>query len=108
MIWVHQLHHNHREWIEPEKFIPERFEGSSPYYKTPSGGKRNLNSFGPFLGGKRVCIGKTFSEMALKTYFLGIINTFDVIFDKEVLNNKPVLNIDITREPTIMVNLSSR
>jgi hypothetical protein len=29
------------EWIEPEKFIPERFNPNSPYYLTPSGKKRD-------------------------------------------------------------------
>ena len=25
------------EWIEPEKFIPERFDSKSPYFLTPNG-----------------------------------------------------------------------
>jgi cytochrome P450 len=47
-------------------FIPERFDPSSKYYLTPSGKKRHMNSFGPFLGGKRICVGKTFAEIVSK------------------------------------------
>ena len=56
------LHHNPKEWIEPESYIPERFDPTSRYYLTPSGEKRHSMSYGPFLGGKRVCLGKTFAE----------------------------------------------
>ena len=42
--------------------MPERFDAESPWSLTPSGGKRNPHSFIPFLGGKRICVGKTFAE----------------------------------------------
>jgi cytochrome P450 len=48
------------------EFIPERFDSSSEIAKTPSGAKRHPMSFGPFLGGKRVCLGKTFAELMIK------------------------------------------
>ena len=54
------------EWQQPSEFIPERFDHTSKYYLTPSGGKRNTYSFSPFLGGQRVCIGKTFIEVISK------------------------------------------
>jgi len=60
------LHWNTKEWIEPSKYIPERFDPESPYYLTPSGKKRHPMSFGPFLGGKRICLGKTFVETMSK------------------------------------------
>lgn len=47
------------EWIEPGRFIPERFSQDSPYFLTPEGKRRNPYSFSPFLGGNRICIGKT-------------------------------------------------
>lgn len=61
-----RLHSNPVEWIEPESFIPERFNHESPYSLTPEGKKRHPMSFGPFLGGKRVCLGKTFTENVAK------------------------------------------
>ena len=63
-IW--QLHHNAREWIEPEKYIPERFDPSSKYFLTPAGNKRSSMSYGPYLGGKRICLGKTFADLMVK------------------------------------------
>jgi cytochrome P450 len=31
------IHHNKKEWINPGKFIPERFDPQSKYSLTPSG-----------------------------------------------------------------------
>lgn len=62
MINIYSLHHNPDEWISPEKFIPERFDKESPLSLTPKGNRRHPMSFGPFLGGKRICLGKTFAE----------------------------------------------
>jgi len=45
------LHHNKAEWIEPEKFIPNRFDPESKYFLTPAGKRKNPFSFAPFLGG---------------------------------------------------------
>jgi hypothetical protein len=46
-----RLGNNPLEWIDPDMFIPERFDSRSPYYKTPKGTNRNPFSFSPFLGG---------------------------------------------------------
>ena len=39
---------------------------NSKYYRRPDGGKRSPYAFSPFLGGARVCLGKTFAEVTLK------------------------------------------
>jgi cytochrome P450 len=77
---IHYLHHNKEEWIDPEKFIPERFVPSSPYYLTPEGTKRHPMSFGPFLGGKRICLGKTFAEIVAKVVGTTLIHHLDFEF----------------------------
>merc|ERR1712173_34083 len=61
-IGMYSLCNNPDEWIEPSKFIPERFDENSEYFLTPHGTRRNPYSFSPFLGGSRICIGKTFVE----------------------------------------------
>ena len=68
VIFVHFfiLHRNPVEWQEPDKFIPERFDPESPYFLTPDGRKRKPNSFSPFLGGRRICLGKTLAENIAK------------------------------------------
>jgi cytochrome P450 len=62
----YRLHNNADEWQQPSLFRPERFDPTSDLSKTPCGKKRNPFSFAPFLGGKRVCLGKSFVEMISK------------------------------------------
>jgi len=62
MICMAALCKNPEEWQQPNQFIPERFDNSNPISLTPSGKKRNPYSFSPFLGGSRICLGKTFVE----------------------------------------------
>jgi len=65
-IMLSKLSNDPKEWIEPERFIPERFDATSRYFLTPAGTRRNPYSHSPFLGGMRICIGKTFIEMVSK------------------------------------------
>jgi len=65
-IHFYALHHNVEEWHTPEQYIPERFDPQSKYFRRPDGKKRHPMSFGPFFGGKRICIGKTFAESMAK------------------------------------------
>lgn len=60
------MHHDPKEWREPSLYKPERFDSQSEWSLTPEGKKRNPLSFTPFLGGKRVCLGKTFAEVTVK------------------------------------------
>lgn len=63
------IHHNPDQWPQPEKFEPKRFDMSScdnPWILTREGKPRNPLSFTPFMGGKRVCIGKTFAELLVR------------------------------------------
>ena len=81
IIALNPLHHNPKEWIDHEKFIPERFDPASPYFLTPAGKKRNPMSYAPFIGGKRICIGKTFSEIVAKIISAAILKQFDFEFE---------------------------
>lgn len=62
LINMHLLGRNPKEWQEPEMFLPERFDSESKYFATPDGKRRNPYSFSPFLGGQRICLGKSFVE----------------------------------------------
>ncbi len=86
----YHLARNPAEWQSPEKFIPERFDPSSPYYLTPAGKKRTPASFSPFLGGRRVCIGKTFAENMAKVIIPIIVAQVSFEFvNQEFYERKP-------------------
>ena len=60
------MHHSENEWQQPDKFEPARFDLKSPWVTRPDGTKRNSQVFNPFLGGKRICLGKTFAEITTR------------------------------------------
>ena len=84
LVSMFHLSNNPNEWIEPEKFIPERFDPTSKYYLTPDGNKRNPYSFSPFLGGVRICIGKTFAETISKLVVPSLLTHFKWSFPDSV------------------------
>jgi cytochrome P450 len=49
----------------------------------PDGKKRPLFSFTPFLGGKRICAGKTFAEFLIKILLVLFVSKFDFDFIDE-------------------------
>lgn len=109
LINMHNLHHDEDEWIEPEKYLPERFEPSSKYYLTPHGTKRHPMSYGPFLGGKRICLGKTFADMVSRVVAPNIMHYFDFEFeDKKHLTEKPVNNVTMFYLHKVMVSAKMR
>mmetsp|Transcript_15314 Transcript_15314/g.14889 ORF Transcript_15314/g.14889 Transcript_15314/m.14889 type:complete len:144 (+) Transcript_15314:772-1203(+) len=102
----YELQHNPKEWIEPEEFIPERFDPESPYFKTPSGQRRNPASYSPFLGGKRVCLGKTFAEKMSRIIFTMMVWNFDFQFqDEKFYTTKPNLNMFTNKQVEVMMNI---
>jgi cytochrome P450 len=63
-------------------------------------------AFGPFLGGKRICLGKTFVETMSKIVGPTIIGHFDYEFvDRNFMNEKPLNNLYVIKEPAIMIRL---
>ncbi len=84
MIGMEAMHHDPNQWKEPSKFVPERFDPKFvDWYLTPSGKPRNPMTFGPFLGGKRVCLGKTFAETVTRFTIPILFYHFDFDFQDE-------------------------
>ena len=77
------LHHREDIWIEHDKFIPQRFDPKSKYYLTPKGEKRPHYAFSPFLGGMRICLGKTFIEVVSKFVGPTLLANFDFEFTSD-------------------------
>ena len=100
------------EWQEPDKFIPDRFDSNSPWALTPSGKRRNTYAFAPFLGGQRICIGKTFIEVVSKLTVPTLLSRYEFSFldgvDRdsapEILHN----NMIMSRSPTIRAKITRR
>jgi cytochrome P450 len=54
-ICPHTLHRNPAHWPEPDRFMPERFDGT---------GHRHRFAYAPFGGGPHKCVGNDFALMA--------------------------------------------
>ena len=83
VIALHYVQQDPKQWREPTAFKPERFDPRSDWYKKPDGGKRNPHSYVPFLGGVRICLGKTFAEMVIKISIPLWFHFFDFEFADE-------------------------
>ena len=66
IIMIMNMHRSKAMWQRPEEFIPDRFDNASPLSKTSAGEKRPMTAWVPFNGGKRICFGKTFADIALR------------------------------------------
>ena len=81
------LHHHSGQWQRPYEFLPQRFDPKDPLYLTPDGKKRNAYSWLPFMGGRRVCLGKQFAEIMAKAILTMMTQRFEMCFEnKEVYN----------------------
>jgi len=108
-VFIQYLHLDPTEWQEPKKFIPDRFDSDSPYFKTPAGGRRKPFSFSPFLGGSRVCLGKTFAELTLKFTIPLWYHAFDFELVKEEHKKKqPYVHLGATKAGLIPIKLITR
>jgi cytochrome P450 len=63
-------------------------------------------SFGPFLGGKRICIGKTFAEYFAKIVTSIITYNYEFKFvDESNMNEKPFISL-AAQDPVVMVTVA--
>ena len=111
MIMMHGLCNDKREWIDPERFIPERFDPQSRYFLTPAVKKRNPYSFSPFLGGSRICIGKTFIEVVSKLTLPTLLSHFVFEFKEGVdRESVPFIHNNMTArwEPEFKARITER
>ena len=106
----HRLHMSQKQWIEPQKFIPDRFNPSSPYFLTPEGTRRSPMSFVPFLGGKRICVGKTFAELVAKSILPIILCQLiiDIPADSDLASDKKPTFSHFSAMPNFYVQVKER
>ena len=67
-----RLHHDEREWPEPEKFKPERFLDSDNKFI----GWNKLHAFLPFSYGRRECLGQTSAIIMMFTFTSVLLQRF--------------------------------
>merc|ERR1711893_89959 len=73
------LHHDPRQWgTRHNKYIPERFDPQSEHFKAPNGNNRHPYSYAPFLGGHRICLGKTFAETVAKKVLVLLMKLYEL------------------------------
>ena len=104
---TYYLHRDPDQWIEPDVYEPERFNPESKWSLTPSGTKRHPFAFAPFLGGKRICLGKTFAENEVKIILAMIITQLDFQYLNPIYKTKNPTNGLYQEEPSteVFVNL---
>jgi cytochrome P450 len=102
------LHQDPNQWIEPAKFVPERFDSQSEWFKRPDGGIRNPLTFAPFLGGKRICLGKTFAEVTTRFTIPLLYHHFEFELSEETLANKPPVVAGCLADPVIPFRLVTK
>ncbi|TNV80087.1 hypothetical protein FGO68_gene16754 [Halteria grandinella] len=105
----YQLHHNLDQWGPThDRYIPERFDPAH-IHEYP---KRHPMSFLPFSGGKRVCVGKTFAEIAFKIVMPLVMKAFNKdgrigeFVDKEHCTKKPHINGLQLKRSKIIINFN--
>ena len=94
------LCNNPDQWQSPERFLPERFDSKNPLSLTPKGEKRNPFSFSCFLGGMRICLGKTFIEEVSKVTLPNLMRKFDFELEDQNLTI-PFNNMQSVQEPVV-------
>jgi cytochrome P450 len=94
IIGIDYMQHDPVQWQKPHEFIPERFDPESSYYSRPDGGARHPYAFGPFLGGSRICLGKSFAELMVRFTISTIMFHYEIrLTDEKQINDKPAMNI---------------
>lgn len=107
LVHIKALHRNPKEWQRPAEFLPERWDTNNLLYLTPTGAKRDPMSFVPFMGGKRVCFGKTFAEISGRIVTAMLINAFKFEFvDDRFLTDFPHFSVMATKDVDVYVRLT--
>ena len=60
------------------------------------------------MGGKRICIGKTFAEIVVKLVVIGLVGKLNFEFADPSMKKKekPILNVDMEVQPMIMMKVT--
>ncbi|RIA87169.1 cytochrome P450 [Glomus cerebriforme] len=68
LAFIYGVHHSSKNWEDPEKFIPERFQNE----------KHDNHAWLSFGGGSRLCIGINFSLMEQRITLCALLRKYEV------------------------------
>ncbi|RIA97960.1 cytochrome P450 [Glomus cerebriforme] len=68
VLFIYGIHHSSKNWEDPEKFIPERFENE----------KHDHYAWLSFGGGNRLCLGINFSLIEQRIMLCAILRKYEV------------------------------
>ena len=77
------VHYHPLHWREPEKYVPERFDPTSPWFKTPDGKNRHPCTFMPFSFGPRNCPGQIIAFLEMRVFITYLLLKLDFKLDLE-------------------------
>ena len=101
--------HDPEQWQRPTEFLPQRFDHNDPLSLTPAGKKRHANSWVPFHGGARSCLGKSFAEAQMKIFATLVTQKFNFEFeDKANEAELPFSQTEQTTEEPIWLKVTER
>ena len=74
LINVDEIHHDPKEWPEPNEFKPERFLDSDGKFV----GWTTKHAFMPFGLGRRVCLGQVFGKILIFTFASTLLHLYKI------------------------------
>jgi len=85
-------HYDPKQWHNPYKYIPERFDPESEYYFIPGEEKkaREARSYVPFSYAVRKCPAVTFAYLELKAVLTYYLSRFEYEVDQDLLDNESI------------------
>ena len=69
------MHHDEREWSEPDVFKPERFLDSEENFV----GWTKLPGFMPFVAGKRECTGQSLARIMMLMFASTLLHRYEIV-----------------------------
>ena len=104
---IESLGHNPSEWQRPTEMIPERFDNDDPLSLRPDGKKRHPYSWVPFVGGSRVCFGKSQAEYNMKIFTLFVTQKFNFEFEDKRYNKEiPLAQLEMSHARPVWLKLT--
>ncbi len=75
---IARVHHDEREWLEPDVFKPERFLDSEEKYV----GWTKLHGFMPFGLGRRECTGQSLARIVMLTFGSTLLHRYEIVLSE--------------------------